>query len=60
MEFDVVPPDGETVNLYAYAAPLLDEQGKPRGAVGAYVDMTKRKKQQEAPCKMSGWRPSAR
>ena len=47
VEFDVIPLDGETVNLYGYAAPLLDEQGRPRGAVGAFVDMTERKKQQE-------------
>ncbi len=46
-EFDVVHADGETLNLYGDAAPLLDEQGQPRGGVGAFVDVTERKKQQE-------------
>lgn len=47
-EFDVVHPDGETINLLGYAAPLLDEQGRSRGAVGAFVDITDRKRAQEA------------
>jgi signal transduction histidine kinase len=46
-EFDIVHPDGEVVNLYGNAAPLLDEQGRPRGAVGAFLDITERKKAQE-------------
>jgi len=45
-EFDLVHPDGETVNLYAYAAPLRDERGRPRGAVGAFLDVTEQKKAQ--------------
>ena len=38
-EFDIVHPDGQTVNLIAYAAPLLDEQGRPTGAhyLGVFV-----------------------
>jgi signal transduction histidine kinase/FixJ family two-component response regulator len=47
VEFDVVHPDGERINLYGHAAPLLDEQGRPRGAVGAFIDVTERKKEQE-------------
>jgi signal transduction histidine kinase len=46
-EFDVVRPDKETLHLLGYAAPLLDEQGRPRGAVGAVLDVTERKKAQE-------------
>jgi PAS domain S-box-containing protein len=40
LEFDVVHEDGRVVRLLEYAAPLMDEQGKPRGAVGAFVDLT--------------------
>jgi len=46
-DFDVVHPDGTTVHLTGYAAPLLDEAGRPRGAVGAFLDITERKKEQE-------------
>jgi signal transduction histidine kinase len=46
-EFDVIHPNGETVNLIGYAAPLLDEEGRPRGAVGAFLDITERKRQQQ-------------
>jgi signal transduction histidine kinase len=46
VEFDVVHPDGTTVNLYGYASPLLDEAGQPRGAVGAFLDITEGKKAQ--------------
>lgn len=37
---DVQRPDGKTLTLYCSAAPLLDEHGKPRGAVGAFMDLT--------------------
>jgi signal transduction histidine kinase len=47
MELDIVFPDGETINLIAHAAPLFDEQGQARGAVGAFVDNTERKRTQE-------------
>ena len=40
LEFDIVHDDGRTVRLLEYAAPLMDEQGRPRGAVGAFVDLT--------------------
>ena len=32
--------DGSTLWHYCTAAPLLDEQGRPRGAVGAFIDVT--------------------
>jgi PAS domain S-box-containing protein len=35
--------DGAVFNLYGYAAPLRNEQGKVRGVVGAFVDITERK-----------------
>jgi signal transduction histidine kinase len=44
VELDVVHPDGATVSLYQYAAPLLDDAGQVRGAVGAFLDITERKR----------------
>jgi PAS domain S-box-containing protein len=38
IEFDT----GASVRLLEYAAPLFDEQGEPRGSVGAFVDITER------------------
>ncbi len=46
-EFEIVHPDGEVVHLFGSAAPLFDEHGQPRGAVGAFVDVTERKRSQE-------------
>jgi PAS domain-containing protein len=37
---DVVRDDGRVLTLLEYAAPLFDADGKPRGAVGAFVDIT--------------------
>lgn len=47
VELDLVHPDGETVNLLAYAAPLFDSQRHSRGAVGAFLDITERKRAQQ-------------
>jgi signal transduction histidine kinase len=47
VELDIVHPDGETVNLVCYAAPLRNERGELRGAVGAFLDITERKRTQE-------------
>ncbi|WP_413275698.1 PAS domain S-box protein [Floridanema evergladense] len=44
VEVDILRPDEVLFNLYGYASPLLDEQGKPRGAVGAFLDITDRKR----------------
>lgn len=46
-EFDFVLPDETVVNVFSHAAPLLDESGKSRGAVGVYLDVTEQKKAQE-------------
>ncbi len=43
IELDVVFADGSSVKLLEYVAPLLDEEGRPRGAVGAFLDITARK-----------------
>ena len=32
--------DGRTKRIYGNAAPLFDEDGRPRGSVGAFMDMT--------------------
>ena len=41
-ETDVVFDDGEVLHLLEYAAPLFDEQGQPRGSIGAFVDVSER------------------
>ncbi|HWQ48907.1 MAG TPA: PAS domain S-box protein [Methanosarcina sp.] len=47
-EFDLVYPDGTMRHLLGNAKPLLDEKGNPQGAVSAFVDITERKKAEEA------------
>src|SRR4029453_13075269 len=47
VEMDVIHPTGEIIHFLSYAAPLRDEQGRPRGAVGAFLDITERKRAQE-------------
>jgi len=46
-EYDLVYPDGRTVHLLTYAAPLFDEAGRARGAVGAFLDVTARRRAEE-------------
>jgi PAS domain S-box-containing protein len=43
-EFEVVFEDGASVNLLGDAVPMLDDEGRPRGAVGVFVDITGRKR----------------
>ncbi len=50
MKFDVELANSQVLNLMVNAAPLFDEQGNVRGAVGAHVDIT-RLKQAEAALK---------
>lgn len=47
-EVDLVHADGTVIKLLEYAAPLFDEQGKVRGGVGAFLDITERKRVEEA------------
>ncbi|MCM5679473.1 ATP-binding protein [Schlegelella sp. S2-27] len=47
VELDVVHADGRTINALAYAVPLLDAQGRPRGAIAAFADITERKRAEE-------------
>ena len=44
VEVDILRGDGTLFNLYGYTSPLLDETGKPRGAVGAFLDISDRKR----------------
>jgi len=46
-ELELPRAEGESASLYAYAAPLYDEHRRPRGAVGAFLDITERKREQE-------------
>jgi PAS domain S-box-containing protein len=48
LEMDMVFKDGRVLNLLGYAAPLFDDQGKLRGAIGANVDITPLKEAQRA------------
>lgn len=46
--FDVIFEDKTQINLYGNAVPLFDEQNKPRGSVGVFLDITGlRKKEKE-------------
>ena len=47
IELDVIHPDGTRCTLYEYAAPLFDDEGKVRGAVGAFLDITELKRAEE-------------
>jgi PAS domain S-box-containing protein len=42
VEVDVVHDNGRVVRLLEYAAPLFDDQGKPRGCIGIFLDITER------------------
>ncbi|HVX66698.1 MAG TPA: ATP-binding protein [Bryobacteraceae bacterium] len=42
-EFDIVFEDGEVRTWLGSAVPLFDEAGRPRGSVGAFVDITERR-----------------
>ena len=43
-EVDVVHDDGTVATMLEYVTPLFDEQGKTRGCIGAFLDITERKK----------------
>lgn len=48
VELDVVVNDGGSrLQLLSNAAPLFDEQGKSRGSIGAFLDITSRKRIEE-------------
>jgi PAS domain S-box-containing protein len=43
-EFSFVYPDGSLRHLLGNASPLFDPDGKPRGSVSAFIDITERKR----------------
>ena len=45
---EAVFADGRTRILYGNAAPLFDEDGRPRGAIGAFMDVTERRRVEAA------------
>lgn len=46
-ELEVRHADGRVLRLLAHAVPLLDAQGRPRGAIATFVDITERVMAQE-------------
>jgi PAS domain S-box-containing protein len=46
-ELRIAFDDGTWRDIYGHAVPLTNEQGRVRGAVGAFVDITARKKAEE-------------
>ncbi len=47
-EFDLIYPEGAVRHVLGHAIPLHDEQGNPHGSVSAFIDITDRKKAEEA------------
>ena len=46
-ELEVIVPSGGKITILGNAKPLLDEAGNVRGCLGAFVDITERKKAEE-------------
>ncbi|HET8688037.1 MAG TPA: PocR ligand-binding domain-containing protein, partial [Methanosarcina sp.] len=47
-ELDIVSADGKIRHVLGNARPLRDEQGNLRGSISAFIDITERKKAEEA------------
>jgi signal transduction histidine kinase/ActR/RegA family two-component response regulator/PAS domain-containing protein len=45
--FDVIFEDNTKIHLYGNAVPLLNEDGKPKGSVGVFIDITGLKKKEK-------------
>jgi PAS domain S-box-containing protein len=54
-ELDVVHNNGTIVNLLEYVAPLFDEEGKTRGCIGAFLDITERRQVEEVLRNQQKW-----
>jgi PAS domain S-box-containing protein len=48
VEVEFLYPDGATLTLFGSASPLFDDRGGIRGCVAAFLDITARKKAEEA------------
>jgi PAS domain S-box-containing protein len=44
LELEIQRPDGEPIYLQSSASPLFNQYGKVRGAVGAFINVTERKR----------------
>ncbi|WP_428304668.1 ATP-binding protein [Lacipirellula sp.] len=47
LEFKIIHEDGRIMRMLGYSAPLNDSSGNPRGSVGAFIDITERRKAEE-------------
>jgi PAS domain S-box-containing protein len=47
-ELDVLLPSGKWISMLGSASPLRDSEGRVRGCLGAFLDITKRKRAEEA------------
>ena len=47
-ELDVLLPSGKWLNMLGSASPLLDARGQVRGCIGAFVDITDRRRAEQA------------
>ncbi len=45
---DIIRPDNRQITILGNASPLFNEQGEPRGAVGAFLDITALKQAEDA------------
>ncbi|MEC4747344.1 PAS domain S-box protein [Methylomicrobium sp. Wu6] len=45
---DITRPDGQVIRVLSNASPLFNEEGFPRGAVGAFLDITELKRVEES------------
>ncbi|BDI19474.1 hypothetical protein ANSO36C_52760 [Nostoc cf. commune SO-36] len=54
-ELNVIHENGKIVKLLEYVAPLFDEEGKTRGSVGAFLDITERKQTEEVLWNQQKW-----
>jgi signal transduction histidine kinase len=46
-EYRLERPDGSVVDVLGFAAPVFEENGRVRGALAAYVDITERKAEEQ-------------
>ncbi len=54
-EAEIIHESGKIVNLLEHVAPLFDEDGKTRGCVGAFLDITERKQAEEVLRNQQKW-----
>ncbi|MEA5581582.1 ATP-binding protein [Nodularia harveyana UHCC-0300] len=54
-EVDIIYDNGKVVNLLESVAPLFDEEGKTRGSVGVFFDITQRKQVESAIQNQQKW-----